>query len=377
MAFANLTGAAYFPRMPLTAGNAPNLATTGTLDAAGEAVALACEAPKSGNIAKIICRTVTSAGTGTGTLTARLKEIVRSATPATPHATNLSHTNATGDQSITSTSDDTTFTIALTASAAVTKGDRLMVELSLTNIGTSVTTQLAGFIDDRGAGYPYALINTSGSWALTTNNILPVVGFEYDDGSYEPVVGNSTGGLITASTFNSSSTPDTYAQRFQFTFPARVTGFWLWCDLDSDTTVRLVTSAYNQGAGTGIVASKTLLATDRSSDTQLNIETLFPDFAELDANTNYRLVIEPGAGGITIYDADFASLAAMGGDDGGSAFHLSTAKDPTGDGDWTNFNSGTFRQLYCGLLLKGFSDGAGGAGGVMTLGGMTGGNQRT
>ena len=43
---------------------------------------------------------------------------------------------------------------------------------------------------------------------------------------------------------------------------------------------------------------------------------------------------------------------------------FTTAKDPTGNGDWTNYNSGTFRHpIGLGLIVGGFDTGAASGGG--------------
>ena len=359
MAFANLNGMAWYPRLPSDFGSLPNLLSTATLDASGEGVALMCAAPKTGNIRKIICRTMTV--TGAGTFTARLKEIDRTGTPAIPHATNLSHVNATGDQAVITTDDNTTFAVQMTADAAVTQGDALCVELVITTIDTLTSLQFSGLGDEtqKGGHYPYPLTNTSGAYAAAS--VILSIAFEYDDGTIAPIIGvYPPGGAITATTFASGDTPDTIGQRLQFPIPVRVGGFWLWTDADDDFTVRLVTSAYHQANATGILASVAVNTEDRSSNVPGVMQCRLSSDIDLDASTDYRLIVEPGATGVVVYDQAFSSLAQMDSSALGRNFHLTTSKDPTADGSWTNFNSGTFRQLYCGLLLKGFSDGRGG-----------------
>lgn len=376
MAFANLNGSAWFPRLPNAVATQPSSGLTVNLDASGEGIALMCTAPKTGSIRKIICRTNTV--TGAGTFTARLKEIDRSATPAIPHATNLSHVNATGDQAVITSDDNTTFAVQLTADAAVTKGDRLCVELIITTLGTLTSLRFVSLDDERNSlsgWYPYTLQNTGGSYTVPVVNLS--VSFEYSDGTIAPTVGvYPQSGDITTTTFGSGSTPDTIGQRFQFAMPVRVGGFWLWCDADDAFTVRLVTTTYHQANATGILTSYSVNTQDRSTNGAGILQFPFVADIDLDANTNYRLLIEPGATGVTVYDQAFGSLAQMDASELGSKFHLTTAKDPTGDGSWTNHNSGTFRQLYCGLLLKGFSDGAGGGNNrILVPGGFTGGMQ--
>lgn len=378
MPFNYLKGVAHFPRLPFAPAGAPSSGgTLATLDANGEKVALMCQATKAGNIRKLRTRItgITGGGGTSGTLRASMMEVDRTGTPAVPHVSNLWATNTFGDVTIVDGTDDgTVLTATLTADATVAMGDFLAVQWAMQNIGTITGVTFEGYQDERGLDYPYSVVNTTGSYALATSRHLMQCAFEYSDGSIEPIIGAVTALTFNANAFSSSSTPDTYAARFQFPFPVSVAGFWLWADIDAQLIIRIVEAAYHQANQTGIVVSKTINTQDRAANGSGISEFIFNDLAELSADTWYRMVVEPQTTtNSTIYDQEFLSAEMQKGEDGGELFHLSTAKDPTGDGSWTNYNSGTFRSLLCGLLLRGFDDGTGGGGGSGIPGNLLGG----
>lgn len=358
----------YFPRIPSSTIGAPGFATALVLDAGDETATMIVEAPKTGNIDAIYfgTRNVTTGAT----VDVRVETLDRTTTPAVNSGT-LWGTNTNGAQVIADGDDNTGFTTVLTAVAAVTRGDPIAVVIKNPAVSPG-NMQLAILSDGKDElEFPYFLLN-----GVSSSGGAVVLGLRYDDGSFYPITGAYPISAITTTTYSSASTPDTIGQRFQFAAPVRVCGFWTWADFDGDLTVKLVSSDYHQANNTATLkVEKTINNEDRRSNGAFVQEFLFPTDVDLTAATNYRLIFEPGGTNITIYDMTFDSLAIMAGRDGGSAFHLTTAKDPTGDGDWTNYNSGTFRKLFGGLILCGVDDGAG-AGGVLVPGGFTGGMQR-
>ena len=351
MAIATAKSRLYLPPAPVGYTTTPTFTTTAlVIDAINETAGFIVEAPKTGNIRKVLwgTRVVTTGAT----VDVRLETIDRTGTPAINSGT-LWGTTTNGSQVVADGDDNATFLTQLTADAAVTQGDPIAVIIK--NPGASAgTMQIAGLGDDSDMRYPYTLNNGAASTGA------PIVGFEYSDGTYEPIDGAyPIAGTITTHTYGSGSTPDTIGFRYQLPYPHRVRGFWAWADFDGDATARLVTSAYHQANATGILASKSINNEDRMTTTAGIHKFMFPTSVEQAASTNYRLIVEPGATTIALYDFSMLSLASM---DAwlGDEFHLTTAKDPTQDSDWTNYNSGTFRMLFGGLILDGFDDGAGG-----------------
>lgn len=364
------------PPPPIGASNQPSFtSTTLVLNAADEGAAFIVEAPKTGNIRKVLwgTRTVTTGAT----IDVRIETITDAGPPSTPSGT-LWAANTNGAQVVQDADDNTGFATTLTADAAVTKGQALAVVIKNPNASFG-DMQITAFGDDiTGVCFPYTLLNTgvspAVSWALAS--AAPVLAFEYDDGSYEVAPGCwPIYTTLTATSISTATTPDSVGTRFQFPYPVRATGCWLWLDADGDYVVKLVSTAYHQANGTGILATTgTIDSQLRGSNNVLIQWRQFAAAVELAADTDYRLVVEgTSATGLSVYDFDVVSAAALDAFWGGAEFHLTTAKDPTADGDWTNYNSGTFRKFIGGLVLDGFDDGVGAGGGVIAPANISGG----
>ena len=113
MAIATSKARLYLPPPPVGMAGAPSFTTTALLlDAGDETVTFIVEAPKTGNIRKVLhgTRTVT---VGT-TLDIRLETLNRGATPAVASGT-LWGTNTNGAQVVADGNDNVTFVTALTA----------------------------------------------------------------------------------------------------------------------------------------------------------------------------------------------------------------------------------------------------------------------
>lgn len=362
MSIVTIPGGLIIPSVHYAIG-APVLSFVGSMTASGHKVAYIFQAPKTGNIRKVIwgTRSITS---GSGTVDVRVETLDETVTPATPSGT-LFGTNTNGSQSVVSTDDNVTFTTTLTADAAVTAGDNLAVVIVWAGtLNGQFLTALAAPSGTRPWAFPYATA-FGASWAVVAS-VTPMLALEYSDGTYEPINGvYPTCASITTHTIGTGTTPDVVGLRFQLAFPARVKGIWATVNCGGDYAVRLVTTAYNQGAATGILASVV-----RDKDTRASTPSpqlyMFATPQNISKNTNYRAIIEPTtATTIDVYSLPVASAAQQGAWMAGSNFITSTAKDPTGDGDWTNLNSGTFAAPFIGLIIDGFDDelGAGGTGG--------------
>jgi hypothetical protein len=95
----------------------------------------------------------------------------------------------------------------------------------------------------------------------------------------------------------------------------------------------------------------------------------FTESVVISANTWYRLIVEATtAGNVSLFDFDLYeqnALLAYGGLD----FHLTTAKDPVGDGSWTNYDSGTPRVPFLWPVFDGVDNGGGIGRGPVLVGG--------
>lgn len=354
MAITTIQGGFYLPR-PFYNVDIPAVVTGGSMTVANGKFAIMCRVPKSGNISKVVWRTGTV--TTGATIDVRL-ETVDLAT-GFPSGTLVS-TNSNASVVVNSTDDNIVFTTTLTASAVVTAGQ--YIASVFVNPGASFGSMNFGAMAaDNINNFPTGATNNGATWTATAVTVYQMVAFEYDDGTYtyiQQVMPPYS--AITTNTVNTGTTPDVWGLRFQLPISVRVHGAWLMMDQDGDSYVKLVTTAYNQGAGTGVLASCLIDATVRRS-TSNAIAFVEWDSVTLSASTNYRLVVEPtSATSVILYDIAVASLARLDSFQGGQNFHLTTAKDPTADGSWTNYNSGTFRMPLMGLLIDGV-DASGGA----------------
>lgn len=330
----------------------------GVSDAAGKSGYL-LQAPKTGNIRKVIwgTRTVTTGAT----VDVRIETIDATVTPAVPTGT-LWGATTNGAQVVATADDNVLFTTTLTADAAVVQGDLIAVVLANASPGSiQMPTVLSA--GERAYQCPYGVSYNGATWTATISQYVPMLSLEYSDGTYVPIQGcYPTSATLTTTTIDTTTTPDVAGLRFQFPFPCRVRGAWATLNRTGDYAIKLVTTAYNQGAGTGILASKTF-DKDVRAGAAGRMTVTFDTAVELTAATNYRLLVEPTTvTALSLYDLSLVSAAQMAAWEGGANFMLTTAKDPTGDGSWTNFNSGTFRVPFLGLLLDGFDDGAAGVG---------------
>lgn len=335
------------------------------LDAADEKAGCVVAIAKAGTISKIVwaTRTVTTGAT----LDVRLETV--DAATGSPSGT-LWGTTTNASRVLADADDNTIITDTLTAGAVVAVGDVVAVVIS--NPAASFGNfQVAAMNKDTSGGrpiVPYSLLFSAGAWGKSVTVGPLMIAFEYSDGSYVPLAGiHCPASAMTSTAISTASTPDVAGLRFQTAYPLRASGAIGLIDGDGDFIIRLVTTAYHQVNGTGILASTPTIDKDIR---QANVAGLyyypFTATADLSPNTNYRLVIEPTtATALNIFDFTTGSLALMNASLGGEKFHFTTAKDPTGDGDWTNHNSSTFRVPYLWLRVDGVSDGVGGGGGII------------
>ncbi len=354
------------PRMASSANAAPSFTTNALLiDAIDESVAFIVQAPRTGTINKVGwgTRTVTTGAT----LDVRIESI---ASAAKFPAGTLFGTNTNGSQVVADANDNTWFLTSLTSGASVTKGQDIAVVIK--NPGASAgNLQIAGFADDANTlDFPYAGLNTGVSPTISYASAAaaPILAFEYSDSpTVVPVPGCwPMKGTITTTTLGTGSTPDVVGLRFQLPFPCSILGAAPWIDADGDYKMMLVSEAYHQANATGILATLTVDHVHENATTAGYHEHVFAASYDIAANTWYRLVIEPTtATTLGFHDFDVNTLALMDAYPGGQNFHLTTAKDPTGDGSWTNYNSGTFRIPFISLIIDKFDDAVSSGGGAI------------
>lgn len=357
MAIVSIPGGMHIPPIPagVLEGSGP-IFLAGTIDAANEAAGTVCLAPRTGNIAAIwyATRDVTTGATIEG----RIESVDSSGKPSG----SLVGTNTNGTVAMGNGDDNSVLGITLTAAAAVTAGQELAVIIKNPPSSFGNWQIAQGVRDFNNTRLPYGVANTSGAWAVFSQNPPTQIALVYDDGKAYPIHGvHPPCSAITSSSVSTSTTPDVIGLRFRVEAAMRFAGAWLWIDSDGAFDVKLVDSTYVQGSGTGVLSTVSRTPTTRN-DTSPGIEFVPMPTVEIAANTYYRLLVEPtSTTAVIVYAFTTPSLALMDAWHGGRDFHLTTAKDPTGDGDWTNYNSGTFRQPFIGVFFDGVEDGSGGS----------------
>lgn len=353
MAIQTIKGGLFLPQPDLLQWAGAPTFNSITLNAIDEAMAAVLAIPKTGNIKKILFATRTATTTSTN-MVVRVETLDETVQPAIP-STTLYHADAATTVTVSSTDDNVAKLATFATAFPATKGDKVAIIIRQP-AASAGDLQLARFDEDI-SNFPYLLQNIAVSptvtWTLLAS--APMIGIEYDDGSYEHIPGCWPIYALTNTAFNNTSTPDEIGNRFRVPFPCRVTGAWAYMDADGDFSVNL----YDSDGVTKIAGGAYAVDKDTRGPVSAGYHYFtFSSTATLVKDTYYRLVIEPtSATSVTIYDFTVDSAAAMDAFDGGQSIHMTSAKNPAAEGDWTNT---TTRRVWMGVSIDGFDDGAGG-----------------
>lgn len=308
-----------------------------TIDAAGEKAAFVCRAPKAGTISKVAFRTVTF--TGGGDVDVRLETV--DLTTGDPSGTLLA-ANTNGTQTIAAA--NTVYTKTLTAGAVVTRGQLLAAVIAYTSGNyqiAAVTNTLRG-----DGGFPYSDHFTA-AWAK--QSFSPAVAFEYDDGSYSPMMGVLPPATLTSLAIASNTTPDEVGVQFTVPVSVQVCGFYIAVELDQDGDVVLYDSA-----------STALATVSLDKDCRMTTSSgffvgRFTTQITLTAGATYRLAFKPTTTtNLTFWVLD-VTAAMMAAFPGGTAWVYTSRTDA---GAWTDT---TTRYAPLGLICDGIDAGTSGS----------------
>jgi len=247
---------------------------------------------------------------------------------------------AEGSRSLQSTDDYTWLEDELTTPYNVTAGDQVAVVLQ-NPAGSSANWKIMGSYGptDNVSVREYCANDLAGAgWAVSAGQRS--IALKFSDGSYYLPI-NSCGCHHYANfTINTGATPEQVGNRFRTAKSVRCIGFMLnRFDCDYDVDIKLIS-----GADTA-ERSVSLLASERSSTGSVGYYVNWPTPIELDADTYYRIAIYPqtvNSVGVTYFKWSSEALMLQGmGIPTGWEMHATSAKDPTVEGDWTNYNNGT------------------------------------
>jgi hypothetical protein len=271
-----------------------------------------------------------------------------------------------GTDTITSTAAQTT--AMESGSKTLSHGDIIAIVFDMTARGGADSVIVGAWSVGGIAGFPYSLVNTTGTWGL--QNASPNVVLEMDDGTLGFLDGafpvwHYNGNNIA---YNSGSSPKEYGLIFQVPFP---------CKVDA---ARMIAAFANGSADCEVILYSDPLGTPSALHTQsidasymAGATARYATFAfgseiELQANTNYGVVLKPTTGNnVTLGRWDVNStpdklLQMIGG--------ANVKQVSRSSGAFTSTDS--FVPMI-DVRISSLSDGAGGAGGLLTHPGMAGG----
>lgn len=233
----------------------------------------------------------------------------------------------------------------------VTRGDLLAAVIDIAPTFSTGNFQNNGHTSSELTGallFPYSAVFST-AWAKLAS-FYPILAVKYDDGSYEsigPMVWPYTANGTT-NTFNSGSTPDEYALRFQVPFSAELGGGWINILGGGDFDIVLYDNASNVLASLSIDKDQL-----QDSATGRRMYFTFATPVTLSANTVYRLAIKPTTGSnVSIYHLVANSNAVLGAMPAGKEFYKSTRTD---GGAWSDQDT---HWPLIGLNFNAIQDGA-------------------
>jgi hypothetical protein len=181
-------------------------------------------------------------------------------------------------------------------------------------------------------GSAYLTTYNGASWAKQTGNGI-VVALRYSDGTYRIIRGDNAWPAVSVSSvnFNSGSTPDERALRFQVPRRARVKGVAYRGTLAGDADFVLYDGASN------VLATVSADKDIRNGTTSIWNTVFFSSSVWVQANTTYRLAMKPTSGtNVSLQEFSAGANARLGGLVTGVEGYLSTRTD---GGAWTDTNA--------------------------------------
>lgn len=311
--------------------------TTLVIDASGEKAGFIINVPKSGSITAIGFRT------GAVTAGATLSVALQTVDLATGHPSGSNYGGSSpGSQVVTDTDDNTWFLTSLATPATAVMGDLVAVVIEFSGAaGNLVVSSLVG-ISSNQAFTPTGRLYTT-SWAAS--GILPIVGIQYADGSYDIPPATYPVSAIAQVGYNTGTIPDEVALGIKLPFPCRAKGAWIL--RSSSGACNFTMKLY--GPGNQVTAS-----VDVDSDvfgTSRGGMILFPAPVVIPANTEHRLAALPTTS-TSLYVSSLTFPTAALAKQFANEFYLSTR---TAAGAWTNTKT-NLPQI--GLIIDQIDDGA-------------------
>lgn len=236
----------------------------------------------------------------------------------------------------------------------VSAGQMIACAINFVNFvaGDSLTVQTLTSSSYAIGGGHYVANGVSAAYYIKSTAQLPLLALKYDDGTYAkfhyPI-----GPWVTISntSFNSSSTPDEYAMRFQMPIQCQAIGVWIRNDIDADVDVVLYDNTD--------VAQRTVSLDEDFQPFKSPYVRLYSfDPYTIAANTTHRISLKPTtASNVTLGRVTIPSNAYLAALPSGTEWYESTR---TNAGAWTDTDTSL---SFMGLVLNGYEATAGSSGG--------------
>lgn len=248
------------------------------MDAAGERVAAIFQAPKTGNIDRVLFRT------GTVTTPQPLAVGLQTVDTSTGEASGSAYGGMVAG-AVASPASSTQYEVTLGTPAAATKGNdvALVTEWSGSagNLNIAYTAGLASAL----SGNPYVSLFTA-AWAKVAG--IPMAAVRYDDGLYYDCLTMPFSALTAFNIASNTAGFDEYGLRFTLETPMRLVGFWAYILTNAGSDYEAILYS-----GTTALLTATVDG-DIKGTVNLNVvKRLFPSTYDLAANTEYRIALRP------------------------------------------------------------------------------------
>lgn len=340
----------FLPLMPDSIGAMASVTgnTNADLNGAAHYAAMCFIVPKTATVDRVFFRTF---GATTGCTALIRLETMDTAT-GLPSGT-LVHANASQTQVIGAGGAD--YAVSFPGTFTVTCGDFVALYIGVSS-GTPSGVSFMQFSDDGAAtSIPYFIDFTVAAVSRDTLALCFGIGITGGSALQIPKMWPITN--ISNTSFQATSTPDTIGNRVTISAPLRVSGLWVWVDLDSTGTFRLYDSD-----GVTSLASVALHTNVPPTTSPTGMAYFFATPVELTPGDYFIAVEATGGANIQLQGIQFPSADwRAGSPHGGADFvYASCTQPPTALADWTIT---TTQQAFVGLICDGVSDGAGGGGG--------------
>lgn len=304
-------------------------------------------APKAGNIVSVSFRVGATVTTG-GSVDVRVETVAL--TTYVPTGT-LAAAGSDGSVSVTTGDANSWVTCTLNTPLTVTKGQILGVVGTVAGASASFQLSRVGAAVWASTTMSWNRWNT-GSWGGSSGQ--PAIYVTYDDGT-EPMIWGADSFITGSSNSESVVNGSEAGFKFQLPFPARLVGAW-------HLRFPFITSWKLYSAAESLLQTWTFANTGYNSTGQGSTVFMFPTSYDIDANTDYYLVVP--------YSANTS---------------ITQLTYPTSRQDWkpwplayrastgVSFTNTPTKRICAGLLIDGFSDASGGSGGVRLHNSMGGG----